>query len=250
MEKQKKKIVEHPFNRLQIELEGLIRNATPGEKLPSEPLLAKQLGVSRATLREGMRTFEAQGLIRRRQGVGTFIIGETRVIESGLEVLESIESLAGRMGLVVSMGALEVSEILAEDEEAEKLKIPPGSTLIRVSRVIYSNQRPIAYLVDTLPPDILSEEELEEGFTGSVLDFLQHRGTPRLDRSFTDIKAAPAKASIAKKLEIQRDDVLLLFTAELFDDKNRVIDLSHSYFVPGDFRFHVIRRLGSSSIGK
>ena len=80
MVKQQHQKVEHPFSRLQIELDRLIRETKPGERLLSEPQLARQLGVSRATLREGMRTFEAQGLIRRKQGVGTFVVGETKVI--------------------------------------------------------------------------------------------------------------------------------------------------------------------------
>ena len=68
---------------MQIELAELIAATPAGERLPSEPELARQLGVSRATLREAMRTFEAQGLIRRRQGVGTFVVGQSPVIESG-----------------------------------------------------------------------------------------------------------------------------------------------------------------------
>jgi GntR family transcriptional regulator len=249
MQKKEKQKVEHPFVRLQIELDRLIRETKPGERLLSEPLLAKELGVSRATLREGMRTFEAQGRIRRRQGVGTFVVGETRVIESGLEVLESIERLAGRIDLKVSMGALEVSEINAENDVAQQLDVPPGTTLVRVSRVIHTDNRPIAYLVDILPPDILTSKELAEGFTGSVLDFLQRRNFPRLEQSFTDIRAVAAPSVIAKMLEIQRDDVLLLFTARLFDDQTRVIDYSLSYFLPGYFRFHVIRRLDNSPSG-
>ncbi len=249
MQKPKNQKVEHPFMRLQIELARLIQETEPGERLPSEPQLAKDLGVSRATLREGMRTFEAQGRIRRRQGVGTFVVGKTRVIESGLEVLESIERLAGRIDLKVSMGVLEVSEINAGNEEAQNLQVDEGATLVRISRVIYTDQRPVAYLVDTLLPDILTQSELAEGFTGSVLDFLQKRGTPRLDQSFTDIQAVAARPSIARMLEIQRDDVLLLFTARLFDDQHRVIDYSHSYFLPGYFRFHVIRRLDNSPSG-
>ncbi len=58
--------------RLQFQLRQIIADTTPGDCLPSEPKLAKKLEVSRATLREAMRTFETQGLIHRRQGVGTF----------------------------------------------------------------------------------------------------------------------------------------------------------------------------------
>ena len=86
------------YQRLQSELSNLIQNTPKGSKLPSEPVLAEKLGVSRATLREAMRTFESQGLLRRQQGVGTFVVGPTQVIDTGLEVLESIETLADRMG--------------------------------------------------------------------------------------------------------------------------------------------------------
>jgi GntR family transcriptional regulator len=90
---------QYPFKRLQSELAILIASLPPESRLPSEPDLSRRLGVSRATLREAMRSFEGRGLIRRRQGVGTFVIGEVPVIDSGLEVLESIEKLAQRIGL-------------------------------------------------------------------------------------------------------------------------------------------------------
>jgi len=56
-----------PFQRLQTDLAKLITRTPAGQRLISEPELAKQMGVSRATLREAMRSFETQGLIRRRQ---------------------------------------------------------------------------------------------------------------------------------------------------------------------------------------
>jgi GntR family transcriptional regulator len=113
-----KKDSPHPFQRLQVDLSQLISETPPGDRLPAEPELARKLGVSRATLREGMRTFEGQGLIRRRQGVGTFVVPRAKVIETGLEVLESIERLATRIGLKVSMGALKIKDVLATIEDS------------------------------------------------------------------------------------------------------------------------------------
>ena len=77
--------------RLHEDLGRVIAVAKPGERLPSEPELARRLQVSRATLREAMRTFETQGLIHRRQGSGTFVSHPSQVIDSGLEMLESID---------------------------------------------------------------------------------------------------------------------------------------------------------------
>jgi GntR family transcriptional regulator len=234
----------HPFQRLQASLAALITATPSGERLPSEPVLAEKLGVSRATLREAMRSFEGQGLIRRRQGVGTFVVGPTQVIETGLEVLESIETLAARIQLNVKMGALSVKELKATEQQAGCLGVALGTMLIQVSRVILADKRPVAYLIDLVPADVLAPNDLATGFTGSVLDLLITRGDPPLTNSRTDIFAVAAATEIARALEIQRGDVLLMFEAYLTTPFGRIIDYSHSYFLPGYFRFHVNRMVG------
>ncbi len=237
----------HPFQRLQTELAQLILTAETGSRLPAEPELAQRLGVSRATLREAMRTFEGQGLVRRRQGVGTFVVGQSKVIESGLEVLESIETLSKRIGLPVSMGQMQVTYGKAGQEESDALHVHESAPLVKISRVIHAEDRPVAYLIDILPRDVLPETDLEAEFSGSVLDLMLKRGTPRLIKSFTDIQAVSAPSDIAKRLEIQRGDVLLLFIARLYDDNGEVVDYSSSYFLPGYFRFHVVRKVDQSN---
>jgi GntR family transcriptional regulator len=230
--------------RLHEDLGKIIAETPPGERLLTEPELAKQLKVSRATLREAMRTFETQGLIYRHQGSGTFVIHPSQVIDTGLEVLESIETLSKRIGLPVSMGDLKIEHQTADDEIAKGLAIQPGDSVLCISRVIHAEGRPVAFLIDILPEDLLTSEELESGFTGSVLDLLLRRGTPPLVSSRCEINAEEAKTNIAKALRIQRGDVLLRFIAYLHTGSGRVVDYSFSYFLPGYFNFHVIRRVG------
>jgi GntR family transcriptional repressor for pyruvate dehydrogenase complex len=45
----------------------------PGARLPAERLLARQVGVSRPTVRAGLRTLAALGVVRSRRGSGTYI---------------------------------------------------------------------------------------------------------------------------------------------------------------------------------
>lgn len=232
-----------PFQRLQADLASLIAHTGAGERLPSEPELAKRLGVSRATLREAMRTFEAQGLIRRRQGSGTFVVGQMPVLEAGLELLESLETMADRLGLEISVSDLHVERVPADEENAAGLGLAKGAPLTRVRRVMREETRPVAYLVDILPEDVLKPEQLSAHFKGSVLDFLLTRGD-QLTVSKADISAVSAPADVAKALQIQRGDVLLEFVSKLYHSGGKVLDYSSSYFIPGYFHFHVVRRVG------
>ena len=233
-----------PFQRLQADLAGLIARTPAGQRLPSEPDLAKQLGVSRATLRDAMRTFQTQGLVRRRQGSGTFVVGKVQALDSGLEVLESLETMAKRLGLEISLSNLSVDKVVADEDIATNLNLAVGAPLLRVRRVIRADGRPVAYLVDTLPEDVLNLNDMHEDFRGSVLDMLLDRGDS-LKTSRANISAIGATAEVAKVLEIQRGDVLLHFYSQLFDKSGKVVDYSLSYFIPGYFHFHVVRRVGS-----
>jgi GntR family transcriptional regulator len=230
--------------RLHEDLGKIIAETAPGERLLTEPELARQLNVSRATLREAMRTFETQGLIYRRQGSGTYVIHPAQVIDTGLEVLESIETLSARIGLVVSMGDLKIDHQSADAEISEILSLQPDDQILHISRVILAEGRPVAYLIDILPAGLLRSEELQSGFTGSVLDLLLNRGTHALISSRCEINAVQAEVDIAKALCIQRGDVLLRFIAYLYTTNGKVVDYSFSYFLPGYFNFHIIRRVG------
>jgi GntR family transcriptional regulator len=241
--------VENESNKVMIPLSERLRNVImdtlPGNRLPSEPKLAKQLGVSRATLREAMRSFETQGIIHRKQGVGTFVIHPKQIIETGLEVLESIHTVADRIGLPVKVGWFESEIRLPSDEERAHLEIENDGKVLQVCWVMEADNRPVAYLVDVLPEDIISEKLVEQDFKGSVLDLLQYQERLPLGTSRSEISAVAATAKIAKSLGVQRRAVLLNFISTLYTIEGRPIDYSYSYFIPGYFNFHVVRRVGS-----
>ncbi|MDD6355183.1 MAG: FadR/GntR family transcriptional regulator [Eubacterium sp.] len=53
-----------------------------GDKLPNENELAKELGVSRSTLREAIKILTTNGILEIKRGKGTFVTNNT-IIESG-----------------------------------------------------------------------------------------------------------------------------------------------------------------------
>lgn len=229
-------------------LEAILEETSPGSFLPSEPLLARRLGVSRATLREAMRSFEEQGRIVRRQGVGTMVTDPPLALDAGLEVLESLDTLARRSGLTVEMADFRIAERLAGDDAAT-LETTADSPVIEISRVMQADGRPVAYLVDVIPERLLPRSVWDNGFTGSVLDVLLREGSVNLDVSRTEITALSAPPEIARQLRVQRGDVLLRLEARLFARDGRPIDHSWSYFLPGSIHLHVVRRVGRRAAG-
>lgn len=57
-------------------IQGMIRSGdlAPGARMPSQRELSEQLGVSRASLREGLLTLETLGLVKTEPGRGTFVM--------------------------------------------------------------------------------------------------------------------------------------------------------------------------------
>jgi GntR family transcriptional regulator len=193
-----------------------------------------------------MRPFEQRGLVTRRQGVGTFVSSQPQVIEAGLEQLVSIQRLAARQGLQTSMGELRVLRRQPNQAEIEEGGWPDSGQVLQIERVILSEGRPVAFLVDCVPQELLPGDSLGKGFRGSVLDLFLERGQPALDYSRTDITAVGAPPDIARRLRLQSGEVLLSMRASLYDLQGGVVDRSHSYFLPDPFRFHVVRRVEPS----
>jgi GntR family transcriptional repressor for pyruvate dehydrogenase complex len=50
----------------------------PGQQLPTEPELARQLGVGRTSLREAIQRMRTLGVVEVRKGLGTFVVDQPR----------------------------------------------------------------------------------------------------------------------------------------------------------------------------
>ena len=133
----------------------------PGQQLPPESDFARQLGISRPTLREALHSLEQDGVLVCRHGVGTFISpAYGKRLESGLEVLESIERIANRIGLKTSMGDSTIEEREALPFEMKELGLDTPTRVLFVSRSINVDGKPVAYLKDVLPINFLCEDDL------------------------------------------------------------------------------------------
>jgi GntR family transcriptional repressor for pyruvate dehydrogenase complex len=81
----------------------------PGDRLAPERELAGQIGVSRPSLRSGLRTLQAMGVIRSRQGSGTYVTdGPPRMSDGPLRFLAALHGF-GRDEMFEARRVLEVA---------------------------------------------------------------------------------------------------------------------------------------------
>ncbi|MEP7365072.1 MAG: FCD domain-containing protein [Acidobacteriota bacterium] len=104
----------------------------PGDRLPPEPDLCRQLGVGRSTLREGIRSLVFLGVLQPRAGEGTFVAGNTGrmldgVLLSGLlQSRKEIDELCeARMVLETELSSL-CAERATEDDLVELRHLAAG----------------------------------------------------------------------------------------------------------------------------
>jgi GntR family transcriptional repressor for pyruvate dehydrogenase complex len=98
-----------------------------GDKLPSEPEFAKQLGISRGILREGLAQLKAQGLISRKPKDGTYILpmagrkdGMTQSAQRVIKASSFRNIMEMRDAIEQKAAVLAVER--ATDEELEELR--------------------------------------------------------------------------------------------------------------------------------
>jgi GntR family transcriptional regulator len=214
----------------------------PGDKLPPEPELARQIGVSRATLREALRSFEQQGLIQRKQGVGTFINPRPVYAESGLENLESIEMvLRSRQFSIQVLNRTPRAE-KALPKAAQRLAISENTPLTVVSSTYVVNGQPVAFILEVVPELRISLAEAE-GLDCSFLNWILVN-PDRFPVSYAIAHISPVHGSheICTALRLGPEDPLFFVEQTVHDTEYRPFYYSRNYYVPSYFDFHVIRR--------
>lgn len=118
------------------------------EALPSERTFSEELGISRVTARKAMDVLLEQGMIRRRQGSGTFI---TPRLEQPLSRLTGFTEQLRLRGFVPSSVWLERGVFPPSNEEVIKLGLSPTSMVARLKRQRLADGVVMAIEMSTMP---------------------------------------------------------------------------------------------------
>ncbi|MEU9154847.1 GntR family transcriptional regulator [Streptomyces sp. NPDC048417] len=130
----------------------------PGALLGNEIDLAEGLGLSRPTVRHGIKTLVEKGLLVRRRGVGTQVAHSK--VKRRLELSSLYDDLE-KAGREPSTRVVCNDVVPASAEVAAALGIRKGDSVVRLERVRYAEGVPVALLRNHLPTDLLLDLDTE-----------------------------------------------------------------------------------------
>jgi GntR family transcriptional regulator len=213
-----------------------------GSQLPSEMELLQMLGVSRTTLREALRILEEQRLIRKRRGLGTFVM--ERAIVKDLSRNFGITEMISQAGYTPGMRDVQIKLDKASKMLAEKMGIPENSTLAVIERVRTANQIPVVWTRDIMPEQYLGGwmPTVSVLNQSSLYECLERYANIRIISGVASFSAVQAGREIAEKLEIQRNTLLLLIDQIDSDQNQRSVLYSTEYHLTDKFNFIIHRK--------
>jgi GntR family transcriptional regulator len=215
----------------------------PGRRLPIETELAAELGVSRSTLREALRSLEEDGYIRRTRGSGTFVTYRPR-LKNALDINFGVTELIQSMGMAPGTEGLSIYPSTPTEQEAELLGLSPGSEVVVIDRIRTADGQPVVSCRDLIPAHLLGDARTEVFSTlgqRSLYDVLADIDICIIQGVAT-VKPERAQQRIASLLRVPRDTLLMFMRQVDYDRHGRAVLLSYEHHVAGAFEITVHRR--------
>jgi GntR family histidine utilization transcriptional repressor len=210
----------------------------PGVRLPSERELVQQFGCARMTVHRALRELEAEGLIERRQGSGSYV-AELHPISNLLQVRDIHDEIAER-GHVHTTRVCSVAREKAAAEVATAMRMRKGAMVYRCQLVHLENGVPIQFEDRHVNP-ALAPDLLEQDFTTVTPSRVLFEHAP-LTEAEQVVEAVLATAEQARLLDVPAGSALLMVSRRTVS-QGEVASIARLYHPGARFRL-----IGSFSV--
>ncbi|MGW3729704.1 GntR family transcriptional regulator, partial [Streptomyces sp. NPDC000851] len=142
------------YHQLAQQLEAAIERGVlaPGDRLGNEIDLSVRLGLSRPTVRQAIQSLVDKGLLVRRRGVGTQVVHSQ--VKRPLKLSSLYDDLEAA-GQSPTTRVLRAESVPAPPDVAAALGVAEGGEVTVLERLRCTHGRPVAFLVNYVPTDLL-----------------------------------------------------------------------------------------------
>jgi GntR family transcriptional regulator len=225
-------------DRVRRHLLNVIEKAGPGTGLASERDLAQELGVSRPTVRAAIDELTRTGLLVRQRGRGTFT--------SPHKVTQELAGTAAGLGVPPAeghwtSGVVGFTTAPASPPRAARLEIATGAPVLRVTRVRYVDDEPIAIERLDLPAELVPGLAPADMEAGNFYRLLRERFGITVAEAEQTMEPAVTNPEQAELLDVPVYAPILQVERVTRDTGGRIVELTRSVY-RGD-RYRITSKL-------
>lgn len=199
-----------------------------GSRLPSEPELAKQMGVSRMTLRQALALLQEDELIQNIQGKGNFILDKEEEHTTGLE------TIAHPIYLCCSQ-AIEKTEMefrLEPPSEFITHSLEHKSPAVVIADRWYKNkERVLAYTLTFLPIETISLMDIDLNSPEQLEEFIEKKIYLLAAKSLIKASYSSSGNFTAHKYQLDDSQHFIMLLETLYDSSNHVL-AANKHYIP------------------
>ncbi|MCV7180413.1 GntR family transcriptional regulator [Mycolicibacterium murale] len=225
--------------------ERVLRSIIGGEyadgRLPPEDQLARQLGVSRTTIRAALQGLERAGLVTRRQGTGTVVNQHVDPASLGLQRLAGFEDLLQESGYRTDVRIL-TDYVPADPALAAQLGVRVGDDCLVTTKTFLADGKPAVFVTDAIASAALQTRPSPHRAVQNLYELLDRHHSMRLDHSVVEIRPRAAEGDICKHLDLPPGTPLLLLIESHYTFEGNRMGSSVAEINDQYLQFSVIRR--------
>lgn len=208
--------------------------------MPGENALAAEYGVSRLTIRRSLDALEADGLIERRQGRGTFAADRKGWVDApqagaGMDAL--MQHLSN-MGMQTQVKLVSLAVMPAPAAVAAAMELAPGASVQHSVRVRSYEGVPFSHLETYVPGDIGARIRKADLNSRPLLAIFRELGV-RVARAEQSISAELADPQLAAALEVPVGSALLTLRRLVRDDAGRPVEWLLARYRPDRYEYRM-----------
>lgn len=207
-----------------------------GQLLPSENSLAKDYKVSRETIRKSLDYLSQDGLIQKKQGLGSIVLNPS-LFSFPISGLTSFKELSDTQEMDSKTIVLRNERIKVDEALQKKLDLPLGNEVLAIERVRQIDGQRVIYDYDYLNPEItgvIPNEELEN----SLYTYLENNQDLTIAFANKEIIVENVTKSDRSNLDLRdEDNHLVVISSHVYLEDARYFQFSESRHRVDRFRF-------------
>ncbi len=214
----------------------------PGERLPPEKELAAQFGVSQITIRTALANLEADNLITRMRGKGTFVTNNVplskQVLVTG-DVQNFVDDSRKYKVKALGIDKRKVSETRIPREVEEFFGYPPEHRISVVRRVRLLDKTPVQFLENFISPETAKFVNMKALSEKPLQMILKEKMGLQIGRSETYLESVPADPDVAEAVHSHVFAPLFLLRAFIWFTSGEPFEIVNIFMRPDFFKYKI-----------